>query len=179
MIIKIYGIPKPKQGDSSGIITTKTGKQFVHHYQKTEVKNEANNLRAQIIQQLQEDFVPFGKLIRINKIHFVFPLLKTMTKKQKEIIDNNGLIYKGTKPDLDNLQKALLDAMNGIVYKDDSQIVEINNIKKYYGVRPCIMVDIEEMEVQFLDLPMQFITKFLLLPEKIKQIILSKLIEEK
>ena len=35
------------------------------------------------------------------------------------------------KPDLDNLAKSILDPLNGIVYKDDSQIVELALSKKY------------------------------------------------
>jgi len=45
------------------------------------------------------------------------------------------------KPDLDNLQKGLFDAMNGIVYKDDCQIVSVT-AKKHYcylGRNPSIV----------------------------------------
>jgi len=176
MILRILGIPKPKQGDSSGIITTKTGKQFVHHYQKTEVKNEANNLRAQIVQQLPEDFKPFSGLIRVNKLHFIFPVLKTMSKKQLELVKNGGLIYKGSRPDLDNLQKALWDAMNGVVFTDDKNIVEILDVKKYYGFRPMIIIDIGEITMTGLNKVEQFVHRFLILSEEEKQTILTQLI---
>jgi Holliday junction resolvase RusA-like endonuclease len=42
---------------------------------------------------------------------------------------------------LDNLGKSISDALNGIVYEDDSQIVEMN-IKKDYAYRNLIEVEI-------------------------------------
>ncbi len=39
-----------------------------------------------------------------------------------------------TKPDIDNVLKAFMDAMNGIVYLDDKQIVTINCAKVYSEV---------------------------------------------
>ena len=45
-------------------------------------------------------------------------------------IEEGGLIYKTSRPDLqDNLCKGLFDALSGIVFKDDSQIVKVNNLK--------------------------------------------------
>ena len=45
------------------------------------------------------------------------------------------------KPDLDNIGKAIMDALNGICYKDDSQIVNIHASKVYAtvpGVDVCV-----------------------------------------
>lgn len=46
----------------------------------------------------------------------------------------NGLEYP-KRIDLDNCYKSITDAMNGIVYVDDSQIVEAH-IRKCYAVEP-------------------------------------------
>jgi len=46
------------------------------------------------------------------------------------------------KPDIDNVIKAYLDAMNGIVYIDDTQVVRVSAKKTYSsvaGVDVCIM----------------------------------------
>lgn len=50
--------------------------------------------------------------------------------------------YPTVKPDVDNLCKATLDALNGIAYEDDSQIIEINASKKYNDVGG-IFIDIK------------------------------------
>jgi Holliday junction resolvase RusA-like endonuclease len=41
-------------------------------------------------------------------------------------------IFHLKRPDIDNLSKAILDALNEICYKDDSQIVELT-VKKTYA----------------------------------------------
>lgn len=50
--------------------------------------------------------------------------------------------YPTVKPDLDNLEKSLFDALNGIAYEDDCQIIELNASKKY-GPIGGIFVDIK------------------------------------
>lgn len=57
-----------------------------------------------------------------------------------------GRTYPTVKPDLDNLEKAVMDAMNGLIYTDDSRIVLKRSSKEYalngdIGVR----VTVEEM----------------------------------
>lgn len=39
--------------------------------------------------------------------------------------------YVMTTPDLDNLEKAFLDGLNGIAYGDDKQVVVKNAVKRY------------------------------------------------
>ena len=82
--------------------------------------------------QLPEGFeiIPAGTLIFIDQLHYQYAYPKTFSKKKKQ----QGKIYKPTKPDLqDNLNKAFLDALEGVVYEQDQNIVCINNLEKYYG----------------------------------------------
>lgn len=44
---------------------------------------------------------------------------------------SNKKNYPAQKPDIDNLVKAVLDALNGIAFKDDSQIVSISCNKRW------------------------------------------------
>lgn len=46
--------------------------------------------------------------------------------------------------DVDNLAEAVMDACNNVVYKDDSQIVELN-VKKQYGDTDHVLVVIEKL----------------------------------
>ena len=54
-------------------------------------------------------------------------------------------ILPTVKPDLDNVAKAVLDALNGIAYDDDSAVVQLI-ICKSYAYPPCVVVALEEME---------------------------------
>lgn len=53
-----------------------------------------------------------------------------------------GEIRPMKKPDIDNVYKIIADALNGIAYDDDSQIVSAN-IEKYYGECPRVEISIE------------------------------------
>lgn len=60
-----------------------------------------------------------------------------------------GRIRPTTKPDISNVLKGVEDALKGIWYKDDSQIVEYGEVSKYYGEEPKIIVEVEEIEQAF------------------------------
>lgn len=48
------------------------------------------------------------------------------------------------KPDLDNVAKAVLDALNGVAYVDDVQVVKLA-VSKHYSNEPRIEVSVREM----------------------------------
>lgn len=58
-------------------------------------------------------------------------------KKQNQMY--NGDIPHTKKPDIDNLIKLTLDAMNGIVFKDDSLVVKISAVKRYSATPQTII----------------------------------------
>jgi crossover junction endodeoxyribonuclease RusA len=51
-------------------------------------------------------------------------------------------VYPAVKPDLDKLVRALLDALTGVVWRDDSRVVELD-ISKQYSVTPGVTVTVE------------------------------------
>jgi Holliday junction resolvase RusA-like endonuclease len=55
-----------------------------------------------------------------------------------------GAVRPTGKPDIDNVLKAIKDAMNGIVWKDDSQVVEVD-CEKAYDAEPHVMVRVQEL----------------------------------
>lgn len=56
------------------------------------------------------------------------------------------LMRPTTRPDLDNFEKALCDALNGIFWVDDAQIVNCNKAKVYADGAPSISVRIVVLE---------------------------------
>jgi len=54
------------------------------------------------------------------------------------------MVYKTTKPDLqDNLNKAFFDALEGLIYEQDQNIVVIKRMSKFYGETDKIKVQFE------------------------------------
>lgn len=117
-------------------------------YQNKKVKEYERSIERQARKFLHKDFKMWTKGVRIEQFIFIFPLLKSISKKKaKEVQDGNTIIYKTTKPDLDsNLTKPVIDALEGLVYKNDSQIFQINGLSKMYGVRPRILLHIRVEE---------------------------------
>jgi Holliday junction resolvase RusA-like endonuclease len=138
---KILGIPFSKQ---SARFTSANGS--VRSYQPKKLIISENNVRFQILSQLSKGFKCLNEPLRITKAHFIYAPLKTFSKKVMKEIAEGAIIYKDTSPDLDsNLMKGTVDAMEGIVFINDSRICEINNVKKFYGITPRIEIDIETL----------------------------------
>lgn len=55
------------------------------------------------------------------------------------------LSWKPTRPDLDNLAKAVMDAANGLLWVDDNQIVSMNAKKLHCSDRPSVTIQVEEL----------------------------------
>lgn len=70
----------------------------------------------------------------------VFPVPQSWSRK-KRAAALIGQIRPAKKPDADNVLKALGDSLNGIVFVDDSQIVDARITKKY-GDRPRLVATV-------------------------------------
>jgi len=66
-------------------------------------------------------------------------------KKKKMALD--GLLMPTKKPDIDNIFKACADGMNNVVYKDDVQIVETSQ-RKRYAETPGVVVIVRELNLK-------------------------------
>lgn len=65
------------------------------------------------------------------------------TSKKKLGLMLSGEIRPVKKPDMDNVIKIIADSLNGIAYKDDTQIVEAV-IRKSYSETPMVRVVISD-----------------------------------
>ena len=70
------------------------------------------------------------------------PIPKSCTKKRLEAIDN-GSEKPTKKPDASNILKSVEDGMNGVVYHDDSQIINIH-VTKVYSTLPGVDICVKE-----------------------------------
>lgn len=65
--------------------------------------------------------------------------------KKRRALAIAGTIRATKKPDADNVLKGLKDGCNGIVWKDDAQVVSIE-LSKAYGETPGASVSVVELE---------------------------------
>lgn len=63
--------------------------------------------------------------------------------KRKQAQALAGDIRPTSKPDIDNVVKVLFDGLNGIVWKDDVQVVD-TSARKRYGATPGVVMTIVE-----------------------------------
>jgi Holliday junction resolvase RusA-like endonuclease len=144
--LNLFGEPMPKQSVRSyctKAIDKKSGRHILAHFQPKEMEARTKDYIRQIKEQLPKDFEMFQEQVHITKMHFVFAPLKGFSKKKMDQIREGEIIYKNTRPDVaDNLKKLPLDALSGLVYKDDGLIVSEDNIKKYYGVGGMIILEL-------------------------------------
>ena len=78
-------------------------------------------------------------------VYMYFKVPKSYTKKRIAAI-REGLEYPMKTPDVDNCSKAVLDALNGIAYDDDKQIVELSVIKRWTEEEERIEFLLEEIK---------------------------------
>lgn len=68
-----------------------------------------------------------------------FPIPKSTSKKDRERIRNKEL-FPIKKPDTDNIAKVICDALNGVAYHDDTQVVKLQVRKQYTEDEPKVVV---------------------------------------
>lgn len=72
------------------------------------------------------------------------PIPKSFSKKKtQEAI--TGVLRPITKPDTDNYLKGVKDALSGVIWRDDSIIVD-TSVSKYYSDKPRIEVEVYTLE---------------------------------
>lgn len=175
LIDNINGDPVPKQsarftvtryskGDKKGepVIykNARTGKNdvIIKSYQDAKITNTVDMLREQIkVQMLNKKMHKFRSAIFISRIEFIFEVSKNAPKYMLNDLRSGEKIYfKDTKPDLDNLEKLIYDAMEsekmemaartamtGLLYDNDAQIVCKTAVFKRWGIRPGVIINLE------------------------------------
>lgn len=114
----VYGVPL-----AQGRPRFKRIGNHVQTFDPQESRSWKESVRAQAIQYLQSNggVIPIKGGINVY-LFFFLPRPKSLPKK---------VLLHLKKPDLDNLTKLILDALRGICYKDDSQIVRLLVTKQY------------------------------------------------
>ena len=144
LTFSIEGIPQGKGRARSRIVSPKAGAAFVSHYtpQKTRDYEESIAWAARAAMRGRpplDEALALGLVVR-----FPVPASWSRRKAQEAL---SGIRHPGVKPDLDNIEKAVCDALNGIVWRDDALVCEVAKIKRY-SERPGIDVIVETLAAE-------------------------------
>lgn len=77
------------------------------------------------------------------ELNFFRHVQSSLSKKKREL-RLSGSHRPVVKPDTDNYIKSTLDGLNGILWEDDNQIVDLI-AHKYYSDRPRVEVEVNEV----------------------------------
>ena len=131
-----FEVPGEPKGKGRPRFSTKTGRAFTPQ----DTLNYENLVKFQYKMKAIDQYTE--NPIKATIICY-YSIPKSFSKKKRELA-LCGFLRPTKKPDADNCGKAILDALNGIAYQDDRQVV-ILIVEKYYGEKPFVKVDLEEL----------------------------------
>jgi Holliday junction resolvase RusA-like endonuclease len=134
---RIDGVPKPQ---SRALATTKgKGKVAMCDPSKMLKESSQNALVAALESSNARDLFTKGANPVVVKCRFYFPRPKAHYEyddKMKELkIMTNAPVVVVNTPDIDNLDKFLLDAMKSVCYADDKCVVHLDSAKLYVSTQ--------------------------------------------
>jgi Holliday junction resolvase RusA-like endonuclease len=112
-------------------------------YQPKKVADYKQAVQEAVKEQLPDGFccIKADTPIHITRLHYVFAYTKNTPARKR---NSSYIYYKVTKPDLhDNLNKALFDALEGVVWERDQNVVAMDDVKKYYSATDQIIIHVE------------------------------------
>lgn len=138
VIVWLPGFVRGKGRPRTRVITTKTGQSFAHHYTDAETRSYEGQLRFAAEEEM--DGRPAIDEMMRCRVTAIFQPPASLLKRKQAHIAQGGYIRQAVKPDGDNIMKCL-DAFKGVVWTDDSRVAEWL-IRKYYGLRPGLLVEV-------------------------------------
>ena len=136
--IIVPGEPTPKGRPRARITDTTRARRFISFYQPADTKNYERRVGHEARQAMRGRGVLLGALRLEVVVHLSPPASWSATKKEKAHL---GMILPTSRPDADNFLKLAADALNGICWHDDAQIVDMS-VKKRYSQNPSLEIEI-------------------------------------
>ena len=141
--LTVPGQPMGKQRARTRTVNTNAGKSFVMSYTPKKTLNYETYIKELFVIKYP-GFEPLEGALSVDlKAYLDIP--KSKSKKQKELM-LKGKILPKTRPDIDNIFKIFLDALQGVAIKNDSIVVNIR-ASKFYSSTPKCELTIEEIMI--------------------------------
>ena len=138
--VVIFNVPGEVRGQGRPRATVRGG--FASVYDSPKDKANKHNIQLYAQESMKKRGYttlanPDSKGISVELLVFV-KTPSSMSKKKTEMA-YRGEILPMRKPDLDNVMKAALDAMNSVVFKDDKDVTKAV-VCRYYSDKPRLSV---------------------------------------
>lgn len=117
---RVYGTPAP-QGSKTAFV--RGGRAVVVDGSSTTGRQKLSSWRAEVAREAAN--IASGELLEGPvgvEINFVMPKPKSAPKSK---------VFCDKKPDIDKLIRSTFDSMTGVLYRDDSQVVQVRATKVY------------------------------------------------
>lgn len=132
------GVSFTVPGEPQGKGRPRVGKIGGHARMFTPARTVAyEGLIAHAAQQAMAGAVPMDCACQVQ-LSITVPVPASWSKK-KQAAALAGQVMPTKKPDADNVVKAVFDGMNGVVWRDDVQAVDLF-VRKRYGATPSVFV---------------------------------------
>jgi Holliday junction resolvase RusA-like endonuclease len=119
-----FKIPGPPKGKGRARFVKATGRA----YTPADTASYENLVKVLAMQAMAGQ-PPLEGPVRVD-LYASYPIAASWPKKKKA--DAAAGTWRCTvKPDIDNVLKAVWDAINGVVFKDDAQVVQVTAIKRF------------------------------------------------
>jgi Holliday junction resolvase RusA-like endonuclease len=128
--VRVFGIPVPQARAGRRVRTTATGVPFVQSFDRPECQDWKRTVQAQVL-PVKPDVPLEGPLCL--RLRFWLPRPASLPKRVQ---------FPVKKPDAKNLLWGVEDALRGILYRDDSAIVDLD-VSKRYGPSPGVEITVE------------------------------------
>jgi Holliday junction resolvase RusA-like endonuclease len=114
---------------------------FIGHYTPEKTRTYEGIIRSMAMDAMAGR-LPIESPVEIDlSIIFAVPASWSQKKRAQALA---GQVRPAKKPDADNVIKAFTDAMNGVVYKDDVQIIK-GRFSKSYGPAAMVCATVREV----------------------------------
>lgn len=142
IVVELPGNPVGKGRPRFRTVTTTAGRSFVTAYTPAKTRHYSEDLAwaAKIAMKGRKPLL--GPLKANVTAFFAVPPSWTMRKRDAALA---GSVFPTGRPDCDNVQKEAWDALNGIVFADDAQIVKAE-VSKIYAEQPKLRIEIRTLE---------------------------------
>lgn len=134
-------VPGPPQGKARArTVRKKNGQTFSYTPENTVLYE--NSIKTFYLQETEKIF-NHEEPLQVKITACFVPVKSTSKKRRAQML--NGDIRPTKRPDIDNIVKCILDGLNGVAYRDDTQVVRVEAVK-IYAEKAEVRVEITEIE---------------------------------